>query len=113
MADALKAEGNKAFSAKDYATAMYVPFSPSGFCLLQQLQPLTGGKATNSRRLLPSNPRITFCIPTVQQSTLLCQITSRLLMMLTRLPKSSLTGPKAGAVKEPLHADRAICVRLE
>jgi hypothetical protein len=24
MADALKAEGNKAFSAKDYATAMYV-----------------------------------------------------------------------------------------
>ena len=25
MADALKAEGNKAFSAKDYATAMYVP----------------------------------------------------------------------------------------
>lgn len=25
MADALKAEGNKAFSTKDYATAMYVP----------------------------------------------------------------------------------------
>lgn len=24
MADALKAEGNKAFSAKDYATAVYV-----------------------------------------------------------------------------------------
>ena len=24
MADALKAEGNKAFSAKDYPTAMYV-----------------------------------------------------------------------------------------
>lgn len=28
MADALKAEGNKAFSAKDYATAVYVSFSP-------------------------------------------------------------------------------------
>lgn len=27
MADALKAEGNKAFSAKDYATAMYLPRS--------------------------------------------------------------------------------------
>lgn len=28
MADALKAEGNKAFSAKDYATAVYVSLSP-------------------------------------------------------------------------------------
>lgn len=26
MADALKAEGNKAFSAKDYPTAMYVHY---------------------------------------------------------------------------------------
>lgn len=26
MADALKAEGNKAFSAKDYSTAMYVSY---------------------------------------------------------------------------------------
>jgi hypothetical protein len=28
MADALKAEGNKAFSAKDYPTAMYVATPP-------------------------------------------------------------------------------------
>lgn len=28
MADALKAEGNKAFSAKDYATAVYVYSTP-------------------------------------------------------------------------------------
>lgn len=29
MADALKAEGNKAFSAKDYPTAMYVLLYPA------------------------------------------------------------------------------------
>ena len=29
MADALKAEGNKAFSAKDYATAVYACYIPT------------------------------------------------------------------------------------
>lgn len=35
MADALKAEGNKAFSAKDYPTAMYVTTPPLMFETLE------------------------------------------------------------------------------
>jgi len=60
MADALKAEGNKAFAEKKFEEAMYVPIKYS----LRFLIALLKFQATNSPKLLSWNLQIMFFTPT-------------------------------------------------
>jgi stress-induced-phosphoprotein 1 len=60
MADALKAEGNKAFSAKDYSTAMYVKLSlyfkiVAGKRSLELTESSLSGKFTQAIAIEPEN----------------------------------------------------------
>ncbi|PWY62750.1 hypothetical protein BO83DRAFT_383174 [Aspergillus eucalypticola CBS 122712] len=108
MADALKAEGNKAFSAKDYATAVYVSFSPG----LPRLQKRLGGSqpwtaadwpiVRSSPKLSKSSPQTTFSTPTARLSTPRNPNTRRLSRMPTRLRISRRTGRRDGSARVPL-----------
>lgn len=95
MADALKAEGNKAFSAKDYPTAMYVPYPA-----FDDVRNADDATVRNSLKPLPSNPKTISYTPTGPLSMLLRQNTKRPLTTPTRRLASSRTGPKAMLAKE-------------
>lgn len=103
MADALKAEGNKAFSAKDYATAMYS--TPLQRYKLQLIRP-----ARNSPRPSTSSRATTSSTPTAQLSTPRSPSTRKPSTMPTRLRSSSRTGRRAGLARELPPVVWAICV---
>jgi len=96
MADTLKAEGNKAFSAKDYPTAMYVatpPYRDAG--MVADESPVT-----NSLKLSLSNPRTKSFTPTVPPSTAPRASTKKPSRMPRSPSASSRTGLRVTSVRE-------------
>jgi hypothetical protein len=94
MSDALKAEGNKAFTAKDYPTAMYAA-TP-----LYSGDDANESQVRNSPRLLPSILRTISSSQTVPPSTAPRPSTKKLWRMPRSRSASSRTGQRATSARE-------------
>src|SRR4051794_25930108 len=95
MADALKAEGNKAFAAKNFQEAVYVQAGTNVRSVLTGHLLL----ATSLRRLSSLNQQTTSCTPTAPAHMLPSDSSTRRWKTQTRPLKSSRSGPKAGVAR--------------
>lgn len=107
MADALKAEGNQAFSAKDYPTAMYVATPPSS---PEVRTDADESSVRNSLKLSALIPRTTFFTPTAPPFTP-PRMSIRKRSRMRRSPSaSSPIGPRASSARELPTVVWEICV---